>query len=201
MVWLYVPQINPGQSRKFSTVWRGPYKVIEARPPTNYVVQFKNKPDTVSHVHVSRLKPYVSRETKPTDNPEYWCAETDETSDTTVLPADIGQVEPAVSPSFSADPTSVSTETQDPQLNQDELVTAETEAPLPSYHGKQLYEVERILGMKMMKKKKRTVRQYLVHWKGFPDSCDSWEPATSFRYDPQILQDYHASAVVTETTA
>lgn len=38
------------------------------------------------------------------------------------------------------------------------------------------YEVEEILGMKIIKKNNKKLRYYHIKWKGYPESDNSWEP-------------------------
>ncbi len=61
--------------------------------------------------------------------------------------------------------------------------------PLELTDGTQEYEVEKIL-------KKRTRRgrtQYLVHWKGYPDSENSWIPEKDLRA-PDLLSEFMQQA-------
>ena len=54
-VWLYVPRVKQGQSKKFTSLWRGPYTVISKTSPINYRIQLigGNQKTTV---HRNRLK-------------------------------------------------------------------------------------------------------------------------------------------------
>ena len=38
-VWLFVPAIRKGQTKKFASLWRGPYTIIDKVGPVNYHVQ------------------------------------------------------------------------------------------------------------------------------------------------------------------
>ena len=38
-VWLYVPAIKPGKTKKLSSLWRGPYTVLDKTSPVNYSIQ------------------------------------------------------------------------------------------------------------------------------------------------------------------
>ena len=55
-VWLYVPAVKPGKTKKLSTLWRGPYTVIDRTGPVNYCIQLIGSATTVI-VHRNRLKP------------------------------------------------------------------------------------------------------------------------------------------------
>ena len=54
-VWLYVPKVKQGQSKKFTSLWRGPYTVISKTSPINYRIQLigGNQETTV---HRNQLK-------------------------------------------------------------------------------------------------------------------------------------------------
>ena len=54
-VWLYVPVVKQGRTRKFATFWRGPYTVIGKVNPYNYRVQLIGMTKTLV-VHRNRLK-------------------------------------------------------------------------------------------------------------------------------------------------
>lgn len=71
-VWLYYP--DPLAARKFRRHWRGPYKILEKLPPSNYRLRFwgRESGDT-QVVHHNRLKPChdvqpVSQPTNPLDS-------------------------------------------------------------------------------------------------------------------------------------
>ena len=54
-VWLYVPAVRPGRTKKLSTLWRGPYTVIDRTGPVNYCIQLIGSTTTLI-VHRNRLK-------------------------------------------------------------------------------------------------------------------------------------------------
>jgi hypothetical protein len=49
------------------------------------------------------------------------------------------------------------------------------------------YEVEKIRGVR----KKGRGMQYLVHWKGYPNEEDTWEPLRMLKGAEEAIQDYH----------
>ena len=49
------------------------------------------------------------------------------------------------------------------------------------------YEVEEILDSKIFRRRLR----YLVRWKGYPDSDNSWEPAEFLANAPNLLNEFH----------
>ena len=54
-VWLYVPKVKQGQSKKFTLLWRGPYTVINKTSPVNYRIQLIGGNQKLT-VHRNRLK-------------------------------------------------------------------------------------------------------------------------------------------------
>jgi hypothetical protein len=56
--------------------------------------------------------------------------------------------------------------------------------------GEEEYEVESIRDMRTTRGRKR---QYLVHWKGYPMSDDSWVDEKDMN-TPNLIQEYHTAA-------
>jgi hypothetical protein len=52
------------------------------------------------------------------------------------------------------------------------------------------YEVEAILGHRLTKRKDGNRRMYLIRWKGFEPSEDSWVSDYSLRNAPEIRREY-----------
>ena len=55
-VWLHVPAVKPGRSKKFVSQWRGPYTVLDKTSVTNYRVRLIGPPAKDLIVHHNRLK-------------------------------------------------------------------------------------------------------------------------------------------------
>ena len=55
-VWLYVPSIKSGTTKKLASLWRGPYTVIDRINSTNYRIQLISLPSKTLVVHHNRLK-------------------------------------------------------------------------------------------------------------------------------------------------
>ena len=58
-VWLFVPAIKKGQTKKFASLWRGPYTIIDKVGPVNYHVQLIGGTQK-RIVHRNRLKHCLS---------------------------------------------------------------------------------------------------------------------------------------------
>ena len=54
-VWLYVPAVKPGKTKKLSSLWRGPYTVLDKTSPVNYCIQLIGGTASVT-VHRNQLK-------------------------------------------------------------------------------------------------------------------------------------------------
>lgn len=55
LVWLYVPSIRQGKTRKFSCLWRGPYTVTDKTSAVNYKIHLLGSTKSLV-VHRNRLK-------------------------------------------------------------------------------------------------------------------------------------------------
>jgi len=60
------------------------------------------------------------------------------------------------------------------------------------------YEIERILTSRPTRNRKST--QYLVKWKGYPDSENSWLPAKELQSARELLKQFHDRQVRIVTT-
>ena len=56
LVWLFIPAIPVGTSRKFAKLWQGPFKVLERLSEVTYRVQDTRQSQRIQVVHVNRLK-------------------------------------------------------------------------------------------------------------------------------------------------
>ena len=65
-VWLWNPTVQKGNVKKLSSLWHGPFTIIEKCGPVNYRLAVENR-RIPSMVHHNRLKPYVDRTLPPTE--------------------------------------------------------------------------------------------------------------------------------------
>ena len=56
VVWLYTPVVKCGNTRKFSSFWKGPYTIVDKPGPVNYKLQLLGGTQTVM-VHRNCIKP------------------------------------------------------------------------------------------------------------------------------------------------
>ena len=55
-VWLHVPVVKPGRTKKFTSQWRGPYTVMDRISTSNYRIRLIGSPAMDTVVHHNRLK-------------------------------------------------------------------------------------------------------------------------------------------------
>ena len=55
-VWLYVPSVKSGNTKKLASLWRGPYTVIDRINSVNYKIQLISQPSKTLVVHHNQLK-------------------------------------------------------------------------------------------------------------------------------------------------
>src|SRR6266403_1469975 len=66
-----------------------------------------------------------------------------------------------------------------------------TRPPPDLIEGEEEYEVEQIVAHRVFRRSKRL--QYLIKWKGYPESDNSWEPADQV-HAPDLVKHYHSAA-------
>ena len=88
-VWLFVPAVKTGRTKKLASLWRGPYTVTDKLSPVNYRIQLLGVPNKTLVVHHNRLKHCFGTPTPPpaTDTPT-----TDGTLYSEVLRGQVSQV-------------------------------------------------------------------------------------------------------------
>lgn len=68
LVWLFHNLVKPGLVKKLAHLWHGPYRIAEKLSAVAYKLDINGKsPRIYPVVHISRLKPYVPRELRPTE--------------------------------------------------------------------------------------------------------------------------------------
>ena len=55
MVWLYTPVVRKGNTKKFSSFWKGPYTIVDKVGPVNYKIQLVGGTQSLV-VHRNRIK-------------------------------------------------------------------------------------------------------------------------------------------------
>lgn len=62
--------------------------------------------------------------------------------------------------------------------------------PLQDIDGEQEYEVERVVGDRTRKKGRKTIKEYLVLWKGYPEWESTWEPESNLQKAQDAIHDF-----------
>ena len=88
-VWVYTPCNRKGLSKKLAHNWHGPYKIVEFLSPVHCILRATDNRRVSTTVHVSRLKRYVSPDSRPIRQPpelveESYLAQNDLPSDSFV---------------------------------------------------------------------------------------------------------------------
>ena len=65
-VWVYIPVVKQGQSRKFTPKWYGPFTVEEILLPVNFRLSNPHGKHIHDVIHAQRLKPYTDPLLRPT---------------------------------------------------------------------------------------------------------------------------------------
>jgi hypothetical protein len=87
-VWLYMARVKPGLSKKLSHAWHGPFRIAEKDEDYRVRLELQGTPYRIAPwVHVSRLKPRMLNEDRPTWSAQVEVTEDDDL-DAAILPED-----------------------------------------------------------------------------------------------------------------
>jgi len=67
LVYLHVPHIKKGRTKKLSRLWRGPYKIVEVKSSLNVVLRIRARNVVV---HVNRIKPVIVQDAEEEEGEE-----------------------------------------------------------------------------------------------------------------------------------
>ena len=68
-MWLYVPRVARGTSKKIARLWTGPFRVLERTGPVTYRLSGSGNRRLHQLVNVARLKRYHERSARPSSAP------------------------------------------------------------------------------------------------------------------------------------
>jgi hypothetical protein len=63
------------------------------------------------------------------------------------------------------------------------------------FEGEEAWEVEKVVGKRERKVGKKTVTEYLVLWKGYPEWEKTWEPESNLRGARECVEKFERSVV------
>ena len=69
LVWLYLPAVKPGRTKKFASQWKGPYTVMDRNSEVNYRLKLVGSSAKSLVVHHNRLKSYYGTPQQVTPAP------------------------------------------------------------------------------------------------------------------------------------
>ena len=159
-VWLYIPVTQPGLSKKLMKFWSGPYLLVEQTGPVNFRVRnLANNKLLSTPVHVNRMKFAYDRYVRPGNH---------------VMPRDFVQRDPLEKvvdddcPDDSFVPLMAS---QESDRDNTPVILGLPQSPAATKPREYLVE-------KILRGRYRNNRlQYLIKWRDFPSSRNTWEPA------------------------
>lgn len=159
-VWVYIPRLQKGLSRKLMKFWCGPYLLVERTGPVNFRVRnLENHKLLIPPIHVNRMKYAYDRYIRPNSNEP---------------PGDPDQAEGIpglVTGDCPADSFKPLLATQEAEKTVTPIILGLPAVQNPARE----YEIERIIRGRYKKQR----LEYLVKWKFFPNSRNTWEPETN----------------------
>ena len=176
LVWIYFPQVMVGGSRKFFHNYSGPYTLLEKTSPVDFRVAHAHNGKRVKNVvHVNRMKPFHHRTVVPEPMGMQHATATDLNDADDLHPLDQPRLAPPVVrhqapvPNVVHEPIRAVSPPEDvlPVVHDVTQPAEEIRASDPEF-----LEVEEILGQR----KRKGETKYLIKWKGFDKSHNSFEP-------------------------
>ena len=211
-VWVYTPRSRKGLSKKLAHNWHGPYRIVQFLSPVHCILRALDNHRVSTTVHVSRLKRYFSPDTRPIRQPtelvdDAYLQEGDLPADSFLQPdAQVPDSDSEETASDTAEPETCNTQptvtTETPsqhapltrscateiraQASADSTDASHTD-PIPQTSaGNDIYTVEKLLKQRT----KSGQQQFLVKWRGFPMSQNSWEPVTNI-LDKRLIDKFY----------
>ena len=160
VVWIYIPAVQQGLSRKLMRFWSGPYLLVEQTGPVNFRVRnLENNKLLTAPIHVNRMKFAYDRYVRPNND---------------TAPTDSEQRDPIpglVLDDCPEDSFAPLLATQESDKNKVPIIPG-----LPLIQDDtQEYVIERIV-----RGRYRNGRlEYLIIWRDCPNSGNTWEPETN----------------------
>ena len=211
-VWVYTPRNRKGLSKKLAHNWHGPYRIVQFLSPVHCILRALDNRRVSTTVHVSRLKHYFSPDTRPIRQPtelvddaylqegdlpadsflqpdvEVPASDPEETANDTAEPetCNIQPTVPTETPAQHAPLTRSRATELRAQASADSTDASHTDPILQTSAGNDIYTVEKLLKQRT----KNGQQQFLVKWRGFPMSQNSWEPVTNI-LDKRLIEKFY----------
>ena len=167
-VWVWIPKVKPGYSKKLAFRWVGPYRVEEiTKDGIRVTLKIPTKKGIYPKVHYDRLKKCTDENDRPTQPPQdiEKLKVVDFTEQLEDVP-DPFEVIPLMDEDGDLIPVPVEEETEDNE-----------------------FEVEAILAREPFGRGERKSWKYLIKWKGYDESHNTWEPEENL-YCGDLLYDF-----------
>ena len=202
--------IRLATARVYQRSWHGPYHIVQFLSPVHCILCTLENRRISTTVHVSRLKHYYSPDTQPIRQPTelVWAylqggdlpadsflqpdtqipaSDSEETASDTAEPETCNNqpTVPTETPSQNAPLTRCRTTEIRAQASAD-LTNASHNWPFPNIHWKWHLYCRELLKQCT----KNGQQQFLVKWRGFPVSQNSWEPAINI-LDKHLIEKFY----------
>lgn len=178
-VWIYMPKVKRGLSKKLLSKWNGPFRICRKLSPVHYQVRTCDNRLVAMTVHANRLKHFYDPADCPilpptVDDPD------DLAFDAADLPAD----------SFSTDDSPPSSSTNaEPIQDANENPNASSVDSTDVFQEPDVFAAEEILRSRTRNGK----IQYLIRWANYPVSDATWEPAENI-LDQRLLDEFQGKS-------
>ena len=187
LVWIYFPKIVVGGSKKFFHKYSGPYILLSKTSPTNFeVAHAHNNQKLRNEIHVNRMKRFHHRSIAPpppsadeilggSDHEDVDLHPNVQTGDNQIQ-APVPQLNVPVEQPISQQPSDLGRNLQPSTSGTLEIANYKLPTP-PNFTDSpqtvEEYEINKIIHARARKDK---TLEYLIDWKGYPNSDRSYEP-------------------------
>ena len=205
LVWIYIPQIVVGGTKKFYHNYSGPFVLLEKVGPVDFTVAHAHSGKKLrNRIHVNRMKRFHHRTVMPPpmENPQELAMEASELDELNpvdrervLIPAE-SQVRAPLPLRMAEDHNIAQQQISEPQLASPQLDSAEVinqniEAPVETVvksDSPETYEINKIIHKRYNKKGEA---EYLIDWKGYTKSDRTYEPRENLNQSAQDYVDSH----------